>query len=467
MSEGTPPEALLQVLDFPWEVLEYLSWLRQRASTRTPSESYLFDESRLRFAVEEADLLVCAPQLQVELRSEQLFLTTPRAPQGVLVKGIHVSERASLGELISAFDGERTLGEVRSRAGSTRPVLEAFLTSGFGHFLFAPLAVASAEALISGIEITRFPGSPYEIDRAYWRNMGDVRSRVKALEPEVLADDEAFSRWLRQLHVLALMGKDLQSYYQPASPISSGRAAPGRLMHTGTHVLDTREGALIVSGPRVNAAQLGGARYHEALYGSVGEPEASSPRPFADATGLDWGRLVHGRATNDAGDGAWFCPPRPLSPAHFASLRARLRRALETLATREQTPCIQALAEFHQNFIRLHPFHCGNQCLAMNIVNGILGDLLGAGIPHLMLDHLALRLSSDSYARIFARSVHVYADPQPSPAARYLRLATSRAQAFELSHRLSATASIEQALELIRRHPGAAQQLLLADLPHS
>jgi hypothetical protein len=323
--------------------------------------------------------------------------------------------------------------------------------------------VASAEALISGIEITRFPGSPYEIDRAYWKNMGDVRSNVKALPPEVLADDEAFSRWLRELHVLALMGKDLQSYYQPASPISSGRAAPGRIMRTATHVLDTREGTLIVSGPRVNAAQLGGARYHEALYGSVGEPEASSPRPFADATGLDWGRLVHGRAMSDASDGAWFCPPRPFSPGHFATLRRLLRGAVEALEQAERPAHIQALAGFHQNFVRLHPFHCGNQCLAMNIVNGVLCQSVGAGIPHLMLDHLALRLSSSSYARIFARAVRVYADPQLSPAARYLRLGTSRAQAFELSRKLSATTSLEQALDLIRRQPGPAQQLLLID----
>jgi hypothetical protein len=278
-----------------------------------------------------------------------------------------------------------------------------------------------------------------------------------------LDSDERFLKQLRELHVIALMGEDLQNYYQPASPISSGRAAPGRLMATATQIIDTAHGSLLVQGPRVNAPTVGGARYHEALYRTLREPEASSPRHFIDSSGLDWGRLVHAIAATDAAPQDWFCPPRPLRPEHVSSLRELLRTALESATRSEHPTCLRALAEFHQNFVRLHPFHCGNQCLAMNIVNRVLGQLLGAGIPHLMLDHLALRLSAPAYAEVFRRCVAVYVDPQPNPLARYLQLAASRTRSFNLIRRLTDAASPAEAEEFIQEDAAAARLLMLTD----
>jgi hypothetical protein len=459
----TEVSTLGDVLEFPWEVLEYLSWLRQRPSSRTENAAYLFDVPKVRFGVEEGDILLCDPEIGVRARAGQLELTSPRAMQGILLEGLTEADASAVRELLGLFDGQRTLGEIRLRAGAKSPVLGALVSRGFGNLLFAPFALIEREGAVSGIDITRFPGSPYEIDRSYWRNMGSVRRRLVTFGGAPLDDDEHFSTWLRELHVIALMGEDLQSYYQPSSPISSGRAAPGRLMHTPTRTVETGLGTLILSGPRVNAAQLGGAAYHEALYASVDEPEAAGPRDFLDADGLGWGRLVHGQASNDPLAKAWFCPPRPLRAAHFASLRGALRRALEALDAADAGRCLASLAAFHQRFVRLHPFHCGNQCLAMLIANRILGDLLGAGMPHLMLDHLALCLSDAPYARIFARCARTYIDPQPSAAARYLRLAASRSKMFNLTRRLADLRSRQEAEEIIVQHGTEARLLLLSD----
>ncbi len=449
-------------MDFPWEVLEYLSWLRQQPSSRETAASYLFDEPKVRFGVAEHDVIVADRELRVVTQGNELRLTSPRALAGLALGGLGAADQDSVRSLLGLFDGARTLAEVRLMARADTRTLDTLLARAFGKVLFAPLALVSAERTISGIEVTRFPGSPYEISRPYWKNMGAVRVRLDALDA-ALDSDEPFLKQLRELHIITLMGDDLQSYYQPASPISSGRAAPGRLMTTATQIIDTAHGSLLVQGPRVNAATVGGARYHEALYRTLREPEARAPRHFIDSSGLDWGRLVHAMAPADAAPQDWFCPPRPLRPEHIRSLREPLRAALDSATRSEHPTCLRALAEFHQNFIRLHPFHCGNQCLAMNIVNRVLGQLLGAGIPHLMLDHLALRLSAPAYQQVFQRCVAVYVDPQASPLARYLQLAASRTRSFELIRRLTDAASAAAAEKFIQEDPASARLLMLTD----
>jgi hypothetical protein len=459
MSWRADAPALQGIVDFPWEVLEYLSWLRRQPSTGEPT-SYLFDEPKLRFGSEDSDIIVADREIRVQVEANALRLSSPRAPRGLLVKGSSAADQEAVTRLLELFDGERTLAEVRQLSGASSRALDLLLGQAFGSLLFAPLSLVAAEEAISGIEITRFPGSPYEIARPYWKNMSAVRERLPLLDA-ALGDDQQFLRSLRELHVIALMGDDLQSYYQPASPISSARAAPGRLMRSETQVVDTAQGALILQGPRVSAALVGGAVYHQLLYATLRDPEAMRPRPFVSAAGLAWGRLVHARAVSEAVAQDWFCPPRPLRVAHITALRRALRSALDAAANSEHPSCLAALAEFHQSFVRLHPFHCGNQCLAMNIVNRVLGQLRGAGVPHLMLDHLALRLSSSAYREVFRRCVEVYADAQASAPARYLRLAANRSQSFELTRRLSGAASLEAAEAEVRAEPAAAKLLML------
>jgi hypothetical protein len=449
-----------RIVDFPWEVLEYLTWLRQQPSSRDTTRGYLFDEPEVRFAVAEADVLVSDTGAQLSEADGGLRLSSPRAPSGVILTGLSRGDRSTVLDVLNMLNGQLALGAVRAQlSAAAAGVLEAVLSAAFGKLVFAPLAVIDAERSISGQEITRFPGSPYEIARPFWKNMASVRAGSGPLF-NALQDDESFLRELRKLHVLALMGEDLTTYYQPASPISSGRAAPGRLMLTGAELLETPSETLFVSGPRVYAALLGGARYHELLYRTLEEPEAASPRDFRDDAGVYWGRLVRARAAADAAAAPWFCPPRPILPAHVRALREGLAAAERAGSEADRAACVRELALFHLHFVRLHPFHCGNQSLAMNLVNGVANRALGAGLPHLMLDHLALRLSPAAYVRVFRRAVDVYADPQPDIIARTLRLASNRARTFSLVRQLDAAPSLEAAWDLARAD-GLGRSLLL------
>jgi hypothetical protein len=454
-----------RIVDFPWEVLEYLTWLRQQPSSRSATGNYLFDTPQVRFAVAESDLVVAEPGISVGAAVDGLRLTAPRAATPVIVDALGDGDRSAVEAVLRRLDGQTPLASVRAGlepAGER--VLDALIGAAFGKLLFAPLAVVSLERAISGIEITRFPGSPYEVARPYWKNMAAVRAGSEALFG-ALDDDDAFVRELRKLHVTLLLGGDLQSYYQPASPISSGRAAPGRFMLGGAELVETagEAVAVFVSGPRVAASPVGGVRYPELLYRSLGEPEAALPRRFEDMAGLDWGRLVNARAAGDAASAPWFCPPRPLRREHLRTLRAALAAADQAARSADLSAGLRALASFHQNFVRLHPFHCGNQSLAMNLVNGVACRLLGAGMPHLVLDHLAFRLSPAAYERVFRRAVGAHVEPGASLAARYLRMASNRTRTFELARQLDAVGTLDEAEALTRADAASSRLLLLTD----
>jgi hypothetical protein len=262
------------------------------------------------------------------------------------------------------------------------------------------------------------------------------------------------------MHVVALMGADLARYYQPASPISNARATPGRLMLGATEIVEAPEGCWIVAGARVSAALVGGARYHALLSASLAQPEPSPLVLEPDA--LDWGRLVEARAPGEA-NAPWFIPPRPLSRPHLRALREALAGAERATRAADRNSASAALATFHRLFVRLHPFYCGNQSLAMNIVNGVAQRVFGAGMPHLILDHLALCLDARAYARLFARAVAAYVDPQASIAARYQRLASNRTQTFALLEKLDAAPSLDAAREVLDADPAAAAHSLLRD----
>jgi hypothetical protein len=288
--------------------------------------------------------------------------------------------------------------------------------------------------------------------------MGAVRQRLTTTTTDGHQDNNAFVRWLRALHVTALMGDTLDNYYRPASPISTRRASPGRLMESHTVVAQTAEGCRILSGPRVNASTIGGIHYHRLLWESLGDEDACTPRDLHDASGLQWGRLVHASAAGDPAPTDWFCPPRPILPAHLASLRGYLQLARTTPDVDRR---IQALAAFHQSFVRLHPFYCGNQSIAMNIVNHILVKTAGAGIPHLVLDHLALRLTPTAYFALMARCIKRYVEPSGSPAERYQALARRRGLAFALVDALRQADSLANARALAHADTEAAGCLLL------
>jgi len=462
-SSASGGSSLDRIVDFPWEVLEYRAWLAQQPSPRDSARNYLFEEPRVRFRPEPGDLLVSESDVRVTAERDGLALAAPRASSALSIPGFGAEQREPVVELLRALDGQRPLAAVRAGLPAAHGALfDAVLEAAFGKLIFAPVALFAAERAISGVEITRFPGSPYEIGRSYWLNMGAVRARLGALLG-ALDDDDAFLRELRRLHVIALMGADLSRFYQPASPISSKRAAPGRLMLGATEVVETPQACLIVAGTRVAAALVGGARYHELLAESLAEPAASEAGPAHVLEGLDPGRLLHARAPGEAADAPWFVPPRPLQRGHLRALREALARAERAARAADRHVAITALATFHWLFVRLHPFHCGNQSLAMNIVNGVGQSGLGATLPHLMLDHLAFRLGPAAYARLFARALSVYADRGANVASRYQALASNRTRTFVLLEKLDDAPSMDAARALLRADPTGAELLLLRD----
>jgi hypothetical protein len=364
--------------------------------------------------------------------------------------------------LFAAIDGVRTAAEVRAVAGVGADVGRRLWDRAFGTVVLAPGAVSALDARVAAAEVVRYPGSPYEIVRAYWANMGDVAERVRdaSTEPDAAA---AFVRFLRELNVLALTGASGQSFYLPASPVvAQGRVRPGELW-LAPSVVEPGGGAELrfVSGPRVNASPIGGAAYQRLLATTLDDPEATAPaRDFEDSTGLSWGRLVVARADGDERAARWFCPPRPLEDRHLEALHAAFRAAGVAAARLDAGGVVRELASFHQRFIRLHPFRAGNQCLAMSLVNHVLRESHGAGIPHLVLDHLALQLSSEAYARVFATAVSAWLIADKSPVERQVELITRKSRCFDFLRKLG---EMTDPADLVASRPDDAR-LALIDL---
>ncbi len=99
-------------------------------------------------------------------------------------------------------------------------------------------------------------------------------------------------------------------------------------------------------------------------------------------------------------------------------------------AAGDRSGTLSALARFHQRFVRLHPFKAANQSLCMNVVGYVLGLSHGAGMPHTILDHFALRLSEPAYERVFATAAEV-GIVTGSAAERWRLLAERKRRAFD------------------------------------
>jgi hypothetical protein len=121
---------------------------------------------------------------------------------------------------------------------------------------------------------------------------------------------------------------------------------------------------------------------------------------------------------------------------------------------------VACLACFHQRFIRLHPFRCANQCLAMNLVNLVLNLSYGAGMPHQVLDHFALRLSEAAYERLFATAVEHYLLPDAGPLERYQELGRRKRGAYAFIAKVAGCRSLPEALELVQSAPAEARLAL-------
>jgi hypothetical protein len=422
----------------------YERWLADEPG----GDAYLYTDARVRFDARDDDVLVAAPGL-----SARALGTGTRLEAPLLERGIDVPDAPfePVARFLGSLDGERTLAKARIGAGLTHEAARSLLGTAFGIALFSPLAVALLERAVPSAEIVRFPGSPYEIPRNYWQNMASVRTLVPSLleranEPEAALDV------LRRLHVVALLGEDASSFYRPASPIAKKGVWPGRLWLVPSRTLETEAGTRFVEGPRVGARFLGGDRYGALVAELAGDVGATRERlEHRDEAGLDWGRVIVAKADTDRAAAPWFCPPRPITRPHLASL-------FESLAA-------QDLADFHQKFMRLHPFRAANQAVAMSVVNAILAErprgVGRMGIPHLILDHLAFRLAPAAYERVFELATRAWS-VAGAPAERARAYAEHKLRYYALVERIARARDAVEARAIAEATPDDAELALVA-----
>lgn len=449
---------LSAALEVPWEVLEYERWVSEQPES---AEDYLFAEARARFEARNEDRLRAPVDLRVVEVKGELRLVSERLGGGVSIRGI---KRTLAERLLSNIDGARTLAELRFLAGSDRAGFERMLAVGLGSVLFVPEAIADLEHRISGVELVRFVGAPYEIVRAYWENMAAVR-RAANEELDQICDREGFVHWLRRLHVLALLGEDLSNFYRPSSRITRRGVRPGQIYTTPTRIVRGERGPLLLSGPRVGVSLMGGAQYHRVLCTNAGDPAALDPeRSVVDSAGVPWGELLVGRAPDDTEDTAWFCPPRPLSTQHVQSLYECFQLAVSSARAGDASHAVDTLGRFHHRFVRLHPFRCANQSLSMNLVNLVLARCGIDGIPHLLLDQLALRLQEHAYVRVFRLATEAHS-VSGAAEERWSTLREHKSRAYGLIQALQRVKSDSEAGALIDASPQAARSALILAAP--
>lgn len=406
-----------------------------------PEDGYLFAEPRARFRPEPGD---------------ELLALQPMAVSGIDARVV----KAAFDALCS---GPQSYARLLVLLG---PNLESFLEQTFAKVVLAPKAVAALEIELPCAEIVRFPGSPYEVVRSYWRNMIAVRARLQQWPTPGSAAE--IRRLLLELHELALLGEDAagarSSFYLPASALGRKRPEPGRFYEVASSFERRADGLVLTSGARVSVPLLGGEHYWQLLAESVSDPEAVGREREERQTvldGLELGRVVHARAEDEAARRPWFLPPRPLLDDHFSALAAELQRAAAAEAQHDVPGALDALAAFQYRFVRIHPLPSANQSISMCFVNAALRRLLGVGIPHLLLDQMALRFSLSAYQQLFARAARAWSAPWPNAAERQRQLLRMRQELNAFVSELSQVGSLLEARALLADRPEAARLALL------
>jgi hypothetical protein len=436
------------------------------AASPSSDDGYLFDAPRCRFWPEPADELVALPGIEAVATPTGVALVAPGGVR-LAVLGFEAKALQRLLALLPCSYARLVL-ELGPRSSS-------FIEQTFSRVLFAPSAVAELELVQPACEIVRFPGSPYEVVRSYWRNLCAVRERLNTGDAPP-RDASEFRELLLELHRLLLLGATQaggsRSFYLPASALARKRVTPGEFYEGSSKVNTSGSEVLITSGARVSVPLLGGAVYWQLLAESVSDSAALDPNRQLELDGLDWGRVVSGRAVEETESKPWFLPPRPLTTAHFDVLLRALGAAWAARDRGDVRGALDALADFHFGFVRAHPLPSANQSLSMSFVNSLLRPLLGIGIPHLLLDQLALRFERAAYARLFARAALIWCAPWPSATERLRSLMRMRSELNAFVTKLGggarsadgqATTSLIEARALIEEDPHGAKLALLSE----
>jgi hypothetical protein len=426
------------------------------AATPPSDDGYLFDTPRCRFWPEPADELVAHPGARVVAVAGGAAIDVQGVRLSISGLDLPILQRAMAALPCSHARLALELG----------PRMPEFVAQTFSRVVFAPSAIAELEVVQPACEIVRFPGSPYEVVRAYWRNSCAVRVRLDALEAPP-PDVPALRSLLLELHELMLVGagdsQARRSFYLPASALARKRAKPGEFYEGVTSTERRGSDLVITSGARVSVPLLGGATYWQLLAESVSDEAALEPERGLHVDGLDYGQLLQGRASDELQSRPWFLPPRPLSSQHFELLLEDLRSAWTAQQRRHVPELLAALAAFHWRFVRSHPLSSANQSLAMCFVNRLLRPLLGIGMPHLLLDQLALRVAPSAYGRLFARAARAWCPPWPSATDRLRSLLRMRNELNGFVAKVSALTSIIDARALLHDDAEGARLALLSE----
>ncbi len=177
----------------------------------------LFDAPCCRFKPEPSDQLLAPPGAEVVRTAEGVAVQLPGGARLPLAGLPFDKLRAVFAGLPCSYS--RLTIELGSQT-------ESFVEQAFSRVLFAPTAIAELETELPALEIVRFPGSPYEVVRSYWRNSCAVRRRL--LEKGAPDDARELRALLLELHELLLLGEgdadERSSFYLPASLL--GRKRP-------------------------------------------------------------------------------------------------------------------------------------------------------------------------------------------------------------------------------------------------
>ncbi len=436
----------------------YRSFVDTAARARG-EDGYLFDTPRCRFTPEPSDELVAPPGAEVVRTADGACVQLPGGARLPLVG----CDFDKLRKLFAQLPCSYSRLTIELGAATT-----GFMEQAFSRVLFAPAAIAGLETDLSAVELVRFPGSPYEVVRSYWRNSIAVQRRLA--ERELPTTSEELRALLLELHEVLLLGENdaesRSSFYLPASLLGRKRPAPGSFYEVPSGIEHRGAETIITSGARVSVPLLGGVHYWQLLAESVNDGDALADERQLSVGALDVGRVVRARAADEAEAETrpWFLPPRPLRPEHFEALRSALSAAHAAEAARDVPAALRALGAFHYNFVRLHPLPSGNQSLSMSFVNAVLRRLLGIGIPHLLLDQLALRFEISAYQQLFARAARVWAPwPNATKPEQLRHLIRMRGELNDFVSALSRASSLVEARALLTTEPNGARVSLLSE----
>jgi hypothetical protein len=418
-------------------------------------DGYLFDEPRCRFTLEPSDDLVLAPGASLRQEGARCFVVLPGGAKLPLVDLPPDKLRRALGRLPCTYS---------ALALELGPLASSFVEQTFSKVVFAPHAVAELELEQPSLELVRFPGSPYEVVRSYWRNSIAVRRELEGRG--VPGSVGELRELLLELHRTMLLGDGAEgrsSFYLPASALGRKRPEPGTFYEVPTGVERRGGHVLLTGGARVSVPLLGGALYWQLLAESVHDEGALAAERELFVDNVALGQVLTARSEEESLARPWFLPPRPLTDAHFEGLLHTLEQAHAAQRAHEPHAALQALARFHYRFVRVHPLPSANQSLSMSFVNVVLRRLFGVGMPHLLLDQLALRFEPHAYQSLFARAVRAWVAPWPSPAERLRHLMHQRQELESFVHAIAESGSLLSARALMVTRPGGAELSLLSD----